>query len=124
MANVNSGDVSTAGIAPIPVAASESVTDNLDYSGEDAKTGQIPEPHAGANYDPRPQEDDARRRIAYLLIGLLCFTVIGIFVLLGFGAIAVGDLKEFGVVLSPIIALVSAATGFYYGTKSNHGTGS
>lgn len=68
MANGNSGGVSTADTLSTQEATQESVTDNLDYSGEDAKTGQIPEPQAGANYDPRPQEDNARRRIAYLLI--------------------------------------------------------
>ena len=34
------------------------------------------------------------------------------------GSIKVGDLKEFGVILGPVVTLVSAATGFYYGTKS------
>jgi hypothetical protein len=40
-------------------------------------------------------------------------------ILLGLSIICVDDIKEFGVILNPIIALVSAATGFYYGTKSN-----
>lgn len=72
-----------------------------------------------APYDPREQEDNARRIIAYLLIGLLFISVIGVFILLGCQIINVADLSEFGVIFSPIIALVSAATGFYYGTKSN-----
>jgi hypothetical protein len=44
-------------------------------------------------------------------------------ILLGFGIIDVDHIKELGVILSPIIALVSAATGFYYGTKSNFTNG-
>lgn len=34
-----------------------------------------------------------------------------------FGVIAVDEIKEFSVILGPLVALVSAATGFYYGTK-------
>ena len=34
-----------------------------------------------------------------------------------FGIITVDEIKEFGVILGPLVALVSAATGFYYGTK-------
>lgn len=36
-----------------------------------------------------------------------------------FGIIAVDEIKEFGVILGPLVALVSAATGFYYGTKGS-----
>lgn len=76
----------------------------------------------GGEYDARPQEDSARRTIAYLLIGLLWLVVVGMLILLGFGSIAVTDIKEFGYVIGPVVALVSAATGFYYGTKSNSAT--
>lgn len=95
---------------------------NLDLTADqnnetsDAKLGL----EIGKPYDPRPHEDNARRNIAYLLIGLLAFIVIAIFVLLCHGKIAVEDIKDFGIILTPIIALVSAATGFYYGTKSNN----
>ena len=34
-----------------------------------------------------------------------------------FGVIPVDEIKEFGVILGPLVVLVSAATGFYYGTK-------
>ncbi|MCC6921569.1 MAG: hypothetical protein IT525_00665 [Nitrosomonas sp.] len=69
------------------------------------------------------REPAARRMIAYLLIGLLGLVVSGMLILLGFGIIDVDHIKELGVILSPIIALVSAATGFYYGTKSNFTNG-
>jgi len=72
-------------------------------------------------YDPRPHEDGARRIIAYALIGLLSFLVIAMMAALWLGVIAAKDLKEFAVVLGPLVTLVSAATGFYYGTKSNGG---
>ena len=69
-------------------------------------------------YDPRPFEDTARRNIAYSLIFLLFLTVIGIFILLCHKVVGIADLKEFSVILSPLLTLVSAATGFYYGTKN------
>lgn len=107
-------------------AASNEDTSNgnsLDFTGDSTVADQAPTPQVGDNYDPRPQEDGARRTIAYLLIGLLWLIVSGILILLGFSTISVDSIKEFGVILSPIIALVSAATGFYYGTKSNSTSG-
>ena len=88
-----------------------------DFSAEISKnndnTIQI-----GDLYDPRPQEDGARRTIAYLLIGLLYAVVLALFGLIAFGLITVADIKDFAVILGPVVTLVSAATGFYYGTKS------
>ncbi|POZ52384.1 hypothetical protein [Methylovulum psychrotolerans] len=100
------------------LVASSGQDDSLDYSGDAASKNPVVTPQFGDFYDPRPQEDGARRIIAYLLIGLLWFVVGGMFVLLAFGSIKVIDIKEFAVVLGPIVTLVSAATGFYYGTKS------
>lgn len=94
-------------------------TSSLDFSDDHISVGQPSAPEVGRDYDPRPQEGDARRRIAYLLIGLLWLVVSGILIMLSFGSIKVTEVKELGVVLSPLITLVSAATGFYYGTKSN-----
>jgi hypothetical protein len=99
-----------------PEAGAESP--NLDFSADETSETQPPAPKVGNDYDPRPHEDGARRTIAYLLIGLLWLIIAAILILLGCGAINVADLKEFAVVLGPIVTLVSAATGFYYGTKS------
>lgn len=106
--------------ANIEAAPAEVVdeTPNLDFSNDTISETQPPAPKVGGDYDPRPQEDGARRTIAYLLIGLLWLIISGILILLSFGSITVADLKEFAVVLGPIVTLVSAATGFYYGTKS------
>lgn len=94
------------------------VTEMLDLTQEvEAKTEKAPEP--AGDYDPRPVEDGARRTIAYLLIGLLWVIVSAILIMLAWQSVEIKDLKEFGVLLSPIIVLVSAATGFYYGTKSS-----
>jgi len=93
--------------------------ESLDLSGERTADGvAAPSLQLGDPYDPRPQEDGARRIIAYLLIGLLWLTIGAMFVLVGLGTIQVADIKEFAVVLGPVVTLVSAATGFYYGTKT------
>lgn len=68
-------------------------------------------------YDPRPQEDKARRNIAYALIGLLFLVVFAIIGLVAVGGIEVAEIKEFSVIIGPLVALVSAATGFYYGNR-------
>ena len=77
----------------------------------------VPAPRGGTAYDPRPSEDKARRRIAYLLIALLVFMIVALLAAAVFGAIPVDEIKEFGVILGPLVALVSAATGFYFATK-------
>ena len=77
-----------------------------------------PAPRGGGNtYDPRPLEDKARQRIAYQLIALLALMIVVLLAGVVFGVIPVDEIKEFGVILGPLVVLVSAATGFYYGTK-------
>ena len=78
---------------------------------------QIPAARGGTTYDPRPLEDKARRRIAYLLIALLALMIVALLAGVVFGAIPVGEVEDFGVILGPLVALVSAATGFYYATR-------
>lgn len=89
---------------------------SLDFSTE-TSTAQTPELNLEP-YDSRPQEDAARRNIAYSLIGLLWVLIGGILILTSFGSIHLSEIKEFSVILGPLVTLVSAATGFYYGTKS------
>ena len=54
-----------------------------------------------------------------MLIALLALLVIALLAMVVFDVIKVSEIKEFGVILGPLVALVSAATGFYYGTKGN-----
>lgn len=90
----------------------------LDYSKELPTDGSGIQ--LGDEYDPRPQEDAARRVIAYLLIGLLWVLVGSILILVAFKIMNLSEVKELSVVLGPVVTLVSAATGFYYGTKSKN----
>lgn len=92
-------------------------SDVLDLTDEPSKDREQ-EPREGGDYDPRPVEDGARRILAFLLIGLLWLIIAAILILVAFETISVRQIKDFDVLLSPIIALVSAATGFYYGAKS------
>ena len=81
------------------------------------ETHDVPDPRDGRSYDPRPLEDTARRGIAYLLIALLALQITALMTMVVFDVIAVDDVKEFGVILSPLVALVSAATAFYFASK-------
>lgn len=92
---------------------------SLDFSSETVDEAEASGPLIGDNYDPRPQEDGARRNIAYALIGLLWVIVSALLILTACRVLTPSDVKEFSVVLGPIVTLVSAATGFYYGTKTN-----
>ncbi|MEY2862411.1 MAG: hypothetical protein RLY58_118 [Pseudomonadota bacterium] len=103
---------------PVPSDTNDSSTstNTIDFSSE-ISTSPLPTLNIEP-YDPRPHEDAARRRIAYGLIGLLSVTIIAMLLMVCCHAIAVVDLKEFAVILGPLVTLVSAATGFYYGTKT------
>lgn len=102
-------------------SGSESVTppalEQVDWTSTPTDESEI-KPQMGEDYDPRPQEDQARRHIAYALIGLLWVVVGGVLILVAFQSITVEQTKDFAVLLGPVVTLVSAATGFYYGTKS------
>ena len=91
----------------------------LDFTADEPSSTEDGSLAIGDPYDPRPQEDEARRIIAYLLIGLLWVIVGGTFILISFDTISLEHIKELAVILGPVVTLVSAATGFYYGTKSN-----
>jgi hypothetical protein len=70
-------------------------------------------------YNANEHADNTRQKIAYGLLWLLAFIVACIFGTLWFTDTDVADIKEFAVILGPVITLVSAATGFYYGATHN-----
>ena len=71
-------------------------------------------------YDPRPAREKVRGRIALLLLALLAGTILLTFATLWFGIFDASAAKELlAVLLAPLVGLVGAATGFYYGGKTD-----
>jgi len=94
---------------------------SLDLTSEKESIGSSEVSIQVKPYDPRPQEDTARRSIAYILVGLLGFILIwALASITFFPSSAERIISVLQVILGPIIALVSAATGFYFGSKSGH----
>ena len=71
-------------------------------------------PEGGNSPDPRRLEDMARRRIAYQLIAILAVVIFSLLAMVAFGVIAVDDVDKFGVIVAPLVTLVTAATSSYY----------
>ena len=71
-------------------------------------------------YNPEQSRDKARATITYWLLGLLTFLFVGAFI--AFFASSERTFANLKVMLemliSPLIVLVSAATGFYFGAHS------
>jgi uncharacterized membrane protein len=103
-----------------PDVVQEVDADKLDEERQTVAHAQFEPVKVGVEpYDSRRHEDQARRNIAYLLISLLIAICIASFVLvIGWPQTLDKVVQLIQIVLSPIVALVSAATGFYYGTKS------
>ncbi len=76
-------------------------------------------------YDPRPHTDKARRYITYWLLTL--FTILIIVSLIAFGSLFfpksernIDEIeKMISFILTPLITLVSSATGYYFGSQNN-----
>jgi hypothetical protein len=99
--------------------AEESQIEPLDLTTDPNDVIGSNHPYAEKPYDARPQEDSARRYIAYTLVGLLGFVVAWALLTVTFWCGKSDEVvKILQIVLTPIITLVSAATGFYYGSKS------
>jgi hypothetical protein len=72
-------------------------------------------------YNPDEFRDNARKRITYWLLALLTVLFVGAFVSLFVieGQPQFEQLKALlEILLGPLVALVSAATGFYFGAQS------
>lgn len=81
---------------------------------EDEETSSFLE----APYDPRPKEDSARFTIAIILIVLFAGILsVGLICVIAFPSVATKIQDYIQLIISPLVALVSAATGFYFGSK-------
>lgn len=72
-----------------------------------------------ADYDPAQDREKVRGRIALILVFLLLGIVAVSFVAIWFKMAPLTDVKGIlELVLAPVVGLVGAVTGFYYGEKS------
>ncbi|MCY4481243.1 MAG: hypothetical protein OXC12_00055 [Spirochaetaceae bacterium] len=90
--------------------ASDAGTDRSPETGEPG----VGAPEGGNSPDPRRLEDMACRRIAYQLIAILAVVIFSLLAMVAFGVIAVDDVDKFGVIVAPVVTLVTAATSSYY----------
>jgi hypothetical protein len=97
-----------------------------DYSDEAAATsasGANSKPDAAPAmkiYDPNPERENIRGKIAMQLLWLMGGMMLCILLLLVFGVISGVDdvLKLIGGLLTPVVGLFGAVMGFYFGEKS------
>jgi hypothetical protein len=69
-------------------------------------------------FDPEPQRERLRGWIAISLLGMLAFVLLCSFVSMWIGIDKELLQTVLTIIVGPLIALVSAATGFYYGSRS------
>ena len=86
---------------------------------------------ADIKFDPEPRREEVRAWIAQALVWLFIIEIIAAMIMFliagntdpkrGFG-LAFNDVKDIAtLILGPTVALVGAATGFYYGGRSGGG---
>ncbi|WP_376093565.1 hypothetical protein ACE7GA_25770 [Roseomonas sp. CCTCC AB2023176] len=74
-------------------------------------------------YEPARDRENVRGHLAYIVVGIFAVLVVAtfitaIFAIFGSNGKVEGLLQVVGVLLSPVVALVGAVTGFYYGEKA------
>jgi hypothetical protein len=104
---------------PAPDSSQGPVPPAEDFTGDRSEPSQY-EAIQVQPYDPRPVEDAARRHIAYILLGLLGFAFLVPPLVLFFQPCQFDNLmKLYQLIFTPLVALVSAATGFYFAQKGS-----
>lgn len=88
-----------------------------DLTSDEMPAAGLYRPPVGRSMAER--QADAQRLLAVMLVVLLA-TVLGVvFLLLGFRRVTAADTQDLlSVVLAPLVGLVGAACGFYFGGKS------
>ncbi len=98
-----------------------------DFTGEaadaeGATAGLAKPPTSTYAYDPAPERESIRGRLAIylllLLVGVILISFIGLWVLNKEGFENLKALLE--LLLAPIVALVGTVTGFYFGEKTKN----
>jgi hypothetical protein len=97
----------------------EAKGDELDLTGEKGSgaDGSVPEPST-VPFNSDQDRERIRGYVALILIGLLAVVIVGSFVGLATGWTSMADLEKWlTIIVGPLVALVGAATGFYFGGK-------
>ncbi len=84
----------------------------------DPEPGPEPAPKV-VTYDPSKDRESMRGTIALSLIGIFAATIAGAFALVWIHPDRSKELHELlGLILGPLVALVGAATGYYFGSQA------
>jgi hypothetical protein len=76
-------------------------------------------PEGGGRYDPEPERERMRGYIALGLLGMLALVLLLAFISVWVGMNAEVLRTVLTIIFGPLVTLVSAATGFYYGSRSS-----
>jgi hypothetical protein len=109
------------------------MAEELDLDGPDASSPSWLQTLKPEPYNEAKDQNQARRTIAYWLLGIMSLVVVLAFILL-FTILAASTTSTsnrvehlitlMNVLFGPIITLVGSATGFYFGAQSAKPTGS
>jgi len=89
-----------------------------DFTSDPQTSAPPPSVSPGPEYDPAQHREWVRGFLAGALLFILFFVVVAAFATIWFGKGANGALSDLmKLIFAPLVALVGAATGFYYGTR-------
>lgn len=95
---------------------------DLDLAGEpvpELASGPVSTPVSITSYDPSQDRERYRGLVAGVLLGLLTFTVSAAFLSFWFNWASQDEIESLmTIVFAPIVGLVGAATGFYFGAAT------
>jgi hypothetical protein len=92
-----------------------------DWTGDE--TAPVQSPQEGRKYDPSEDREKIRGRIAQGLLFTLVGIVAGIFLTVWLKLASLDDvLKLVAAVLTPVIGVFGAVTGFYFGSSRRRGS--
>lgn len=99
---------------PAPARVEDFTDEPATPAGATAGAG----PLVAKSYDPSPERENIRGRIAMHLLWLMAGILVTLILLLARGRVGVDDtLKLAGALLTPIVGLFGAVMGFYFGEK-------
>jgi hypothetical protein len=96
--------------------------EELNLSDEENNSNSELEKYETKPYDPEPERENVRSRLAFTLVGILGTVIIVPLLAIVLGYICFADIKGFmDSVLSPTFGIAGAVIGFYFGAKTSKG---